>query len=118
MVLPVRERDPQPDSVHVPEPEPASAPTAAPAPVSHIDEPTVRISFGRVMAELPAEGFRGALDQLGARMQHPGALLIPLAQVLPQLGEGLIQAGWELVASQFRRNQMPTSDAAMADRLP
>jgi hypothetical protein len=117
-VLSRREPDPLPESVHVPEPEPVAASTAAPAPVSQIDEPTVRISFGRVMAELPAEGFRGALDQLGARMQHPDALLIPLAQVLPQLGEGLIQVGWDLVASQFPREQMAMSDAEMADRLP
>ena len=41
-------------------------------PVSQIDEPTVRISFGRVMAELPAEGFHGALDQLGARLGEDG----------------------------------------------
>ncbi|HWP76400.1 MAG TPA: hypothetical protein VNU03_17910, partial [Methylomirabilota bacterium] len=80
--LSVPEPDPLPKPVHVPEPEPV----AARVPVSQIDEPTVRISFGRVMADLPAEGFHGALDQLGARMQHPGALLIPLAQVLPQLG--------------------------------
>src|SRR5260370_38886717 len=51
-------------------------------------------------------------------MQHPGALLIPLAQVLPQLGEGLIQVGWDVVASQFPREQMAMSDAEMADRLP
>src|SRR6266436_3415243 len=94
-VLSRREPDPLPESVHVPEPEPVAASTAAPAPVSQFDEPTVRISVGRVMAELPAEGFRGALDQLGARMQHPDALLIPLAQVLPQLGEGLIQVSWD-----------------------
>ncbi len=112
--LSVPEPDPLPEPVHVPEPEPV----AARVPVSQIDEPTVRISFGRVMAELPAEGFRGALDQLGARMQHPGALLIPLAQVLPQLGEGLIQVGWDVVASQFPREQMAMSDAEMAERLP
>src|SRR5260370_13611798 len=51
-------------------------------------------------------------------MQHPGALLIPLAQVLPQLGEGLIQVGWAVVASQFRREELAMSDAEMADRLP
>ena len=110
----VPEPAPRPEPVHVPEPEPV----AARVPVSQIDEPTVRISFGRVMGELPAEGFHGALDQLGARMQHPGALLIPLAQVLPQLGEGLIQVGWDVVASQFPREQMAMSDAEMADRLP
>ena len=101
-----------------PEPDPLPEPVAASAPVSRIDEATVRISFGRVVAELPAEAFRGPLDQLGPRMQHPGALLIPLSRVLPQLGEGLIQVGWDVVASQFPREQLAMSDAEMAERLP
>ena len=51
-------------------------------------------------------------------MQHPGALLIPLSRVLPQLGEGLIQVGWDVVAPQFPREQMAVSDAEMIERLP
>jgi len=100
------------------EPDPLPEPVVAPVPVSQFDEPTVRISFGRVVAQLPAEAFRGPLDQLGPRMQHPGALLIPLARVLPQLGEGLIQVGWDVVAPQFPREQLAMSDAEMIERLP
>jgi hypothetical protein len=103
-----------PDPVRVREPEPVAAP--APAPV--IDEPTVRVSFDRVAVDLPAEAFRGPLDQVAARMQHPGVLLVPLSRVLPQLGEGLIQVGWDVVAPQFPREQMAVSDAEMTERLP
>ena len=100
--------------IHVPEPESVAIPVPAPV----IDEPTVRVSFDRVAADLPAEAFRGPLDQVAARMQHPGALLIPLSRVLPQLGEGLIQVGWDVVAPQFPREQMAVSDAEMIERLP
>jgi hypothetical protein len=95
-----------PESIRVPESE------ATP------DEPTVRVSLERVAAELPAEAFRGPLDQVAPRMQHPGALLIPLSRVLPQLGEGLIRVGWDVVAPQFPREQMAVSDAEMIERLP
>jgi hypothetical protein len=108
------EPEPLPEPVRVPEPQPVADPASAPA----VDEPTVRVSFDRVAADLPAEAFRGPLDQVAARMQHPGALLIPLSRVLPQLGEGLIQVGWDVVASQFPREQMAVSDAEMTERLP
>ena len=107
------EPNPSPKPIHVAEPEPV----VAPAFVSQIDEPTVRITFGRVAAELPAEAFWGPLDQLGTQMQHPGALLVPLARILPQLGEGLIQVGWDVIAPQFPREQMTMSDAEMIERL-
>jgi hypothetical protein len=103
-----------PAPIHVLEPEPVAVP--APAPV--VDEPTVRVSFDRVAADLPAEAFRGPLDQVATRMQHPGVLLIPLSRVLPQLGEGLIQVAWDVVAPQFPREQMAVSDAEMTERLP
>lgn len=108
------EPEPLPEPVHVPEPQPVAGPASVPA----VDEPTVRVSFDRVAADLPTEAFRGPLDQVAARMQHPGALLIPLSRVLPQLGEGLIQVGWDVVASQFPREQMAVSDAEMTERLP
>jgi hypothetical protein len=109
----VLEPEPLPEPVrHVPEPEPV----VAPAPV--IGEATVRVSFDRVSVELPAEAFRGPLDQVAGRMHQPGALLIPLSQVLPQLGEGLIRVGWDVVAPQFPREQMALSDAEMIERLP
>jgi hypothetical protein len=108
------EPKPLPEPIHVPEPEPVAAPAPAPA----IDEPTVRVSFDRVAVDLPAETFRGPLDQVAAGMQHPGALLVPLSRVLPQLGEGLIRVSWDVVAPQFPREQMAVSDVEMIERLP
>lgn len=102
-----------PAPTHVPGPEPV-----APAPALVIDEATVRVSFDRVAADLPAEAFRGPLDRVAAQMHQPGALLIPLSRVLPQLGEGLIRVGWDVVAPQFPREQMAVSDAEMIERLP
>lgn len=114
-------RAPEPPPVEEPvasRPEPIHAPEAEPRPAPEVDEPTVRISFGRVAAEIPAEAFREPLERVATRMQHPGVLLIPLSRVLPQLGEGLIRIGWEVVASQFPRDQLAVSDAEMAERLP
>lgn len=102
MAEPVRER------------EPIDVAPAAP----ETDEPTVRISFGRVAAELPAEAFHVPLDQVAERMGEPGALLIPRSIVLPQLAEGLIRVGWDVVAAQFPRAELAVSDAQMMERLP
>jgi hypothetical protein len=96
--------------------EPAPVDRWAAAPAS--DEPTVRISWGRVAAELPVEAFNVPLDQVSGRMRQPGALLIPQALVLPQLAEGLIRVGWDVIAPQFPREAMAVSDADMAERLP
>jgi hypothetical protein len=111
-VVPAPVLDPVPAPIHVSEPEPAVAP-APPA----VDTPTVRISFGRIAAELPAEAFRSPLDEIGARMPQPNTLLVPLAQILPQLGEGLIRVGWDVIAPQFPREQLALSDADMTERL-
>jgi hypothetical protein len=116
---PVRAPEPPPvEEPVVSRPEPMRVPGAEPVPAPELDEPTVRISFGRVAAELPAEAFREPLEQVATRMHHPGALLVPLSRVLPQLGEGLIRIGWEVVAAQFPREQLAVSDADMAARLP
>ena len=96
------------------EPAPVDLSPAAP----ETDEPTVRISWGRVAAELPAEAFNVPLDQVAERMRQPGALLIPQSVVLPQLAEGLIRVGWDVIAPQFPRVAMAVSDAEMAERLP
>jgi hypothetical protein len=82
------------------------------------DEPTVRISWSRVAAELPVEAFNVPLDQVAARMRQPGALLIPQSLVLPQLAEGLIRVGWDVIVAQFPHEAMAMSDAEMAERLP
>jgi hypothetical protein len=111
------------------EPAAAPAPFEPPAPVepeatpievsgATADEPTVRISFNRVAPELPAEAFRSPLEHVAERMRHPGALLIPQSVVLPQLAEGLIRAGWHVVAAQFPRDEVAVSDAEMVERLP
>jgi len=104
----------------IPEPvrrsEPAPIEVAAAAP--EMNEPTVRVSFARVIPEIPAEAFRTPLEQVSPRMRQPGALLVPLSVVLPQLGEGLIQVSWDVVAPQFPRADMALSDAEMAERLP
>ena len=96
------------------EPAPVDLSSAAP----ETDEPTVRISWGRVAAELPAEAFNVPLDQVAERMRQPGALLIPQSVVLPQLAEGLIRVGWDVIAPQFPRVALAVSDAEMAERLP
>ena len=111
-VVPAPVLDVAPAPVHVSEP----APAVVPAPAA-VDTPTVRISFGRIAAELPAEAFRSPLDQIGARMHQPNTLLVPLAQILPQLGEGLIRVGWDVIAPQFPREQLALSDGEMAERL-
>ena len=112
----------------VPPPAPAWAaepPAEDPDPVAmeppagpEIDGPTVRISWSRVATELPVEAFHVPLDQVAERLRQPGALLIPQSVVLPQLAEGLIHVGWDVVARQFPREAMAVSDAEMAARLP
>ncbi len=88
------------------------------SPAPEFDEPTVRISFRRVAPELPAEAFRSPLEQVAERMWQPGSLLVPHSVILPQLAEGLIRVGWEVVAPQFPRDEVAVSDAEMVARLP
>lgn len=104
-----------------PAPEPIRMPAPAPvvaAPVPGAGEPTVRISFGRVASEIPAEVFCVPLEQVAQQMRQPGSLLIPQSLILPQLAEGLIRVSWEAVASQFPREQLTVSDTEMMERLP
>jgi hypothetical protein len=89
-----------------------------PAPTAESGEPTVRISFDRVAAQLPADAFHLELEQVSQRMRQPGFLLVPQSLVVPQLAEGLIQVGWDTVAAQFPHDDMAVSDAEMATRLP
>lgn len=97
-----------------------ASPVAEPAskPVPEFREATVRISLARVESEIPAEVFSQPLEQVWARMHAPAALLVPLSCVLPQLGEGVIRVGWDVVAPQFPHDLMTISDAEMATRLP
>lgn len=102
------------DPIRAPEPE--AEPEAGP--VVQVDGPTVRISFGRIAPEIPADAFRVPLEQVAEQMWQPGSLLVPLPLVLPQLAEGLIQVSWDAVGPQFPRAQMAVSDAEMLERLP
>jgi hypothetical protein len=104
---------PAPAPIRMPDPGPV---VAAPAPGA--GAPTVRISFGRVASEIPAEVFRVPLEQVAQQMRQPGSLLIPHSLILPQLAEGLIRVSWDAVASQFPREQLTVSDAEMMERLP
>jgi hypothetical protein len=106
-----------PGPVPMPDPEPIVAPAPVSRPAVQIDGPTVRISFARVASDIPADAFRIPLEQLAERLHEPGALLIPQALVVPQLGEGLIRVGWETVATQFPREEMTVSHGEMMERL-
>lgn len=107
----------EPPTVVVPSgPAPASAGEPTPAP--EFREATVRISMARLTADIPAEAFSQPMDQVAVRMRTPGAILVPLSSVLPQLGEGMVRVGWDVVASQFPRDLMAVSDAEMTERLP
>jgi len=102
------------EPIRTPEPEAESE-------AGHIvqmDGPTVRISFGRVAPEIPADAFRVPLEQVAEQMWQPGSLLVPLPLVLPQLAEGLVHVSWDVVSPQFPRAQMAVSEAEMLDRLP
>jgi hypothetical protein len=107
-----------PAMVTPPDPVAASATEPASAPVPELREATVRISLERLTPEISAEAFSQPLDQVAARMRAPGALLVPLSSVLPQLGEGMIRVGWDVVAAQFPRDLMAVSDSEMVARLP
>jgi len=108
-----------PEPIRRPEPAPIPTPVeVAPPAAFETDGPTVRISFSRVAPELPVEAFRSPLEQVAERMRQPGSLAVPQSLVLPQLAEGLIRVGWDVVAPQFPRDEMTVSDAEMAERLP
>ena len=64
-------------------------------------EAVIRIPFDRVMAQLPPDQFRFPLERVGTRLREPGRLLVPLALIVPQLGEGAVHAAWEVVVGQF-----------------
>jgi hypothetical protein len=114
-------RPPMPSSPAAPAaPEPARTPPApvgvAPAPTS--GEPMVRVSFSRLIGQIPAEAFGVPLDQVAERLQQPGVILVPQSVVVPQLVEGMIQVSWDLLAAQFPAADMTMSSVEMAARLP
>jgi hypothetical protein len=88
-----------------------------PAPEPAAEGEQVRIPFERVLAQLPPGAFRVPLDQVGARLSEPGALLVPQALVVPQLTEGAVYAPWETVAAQFPAAVLAIDPADVKKRL-
>ena len=79
--------------------EPTFGATVAAVPAAA--EAVVRIPFDQVVGQLPPGVFRVPLGQVGARLQETETLVVPLALIVPQLGEGVVQVAWAVVAEQF-----------------
>jgi hypothetical protein len=77
----------------------------------------VRVSFNRVVAQIPAGAFRLPLDRMATSLLEPGYLLIPQRLVLAQLAEGLVRVGWEVVGEQFPRHLLTMTDQEIATQL-
>jgi hypothetical protein len=71
-----------------------------------------------VVDQLPAETFLSARDRVAANLLEAGCLLVPRRLILPQLGEGLVQIGWAVVADQFPRQALALSDDEITRRIP
>ncbi|OLC17969.1 MAG: hypothetical protein AUH29_00430 [Candidatus Rokubacteria bacterium 13_1_40CM_69_27] len=103
---PTPETRPAPRLAPRPEPRPERARPPAAEPV----EEMIRIPFARVVDQLPAEMFLLTRDRVSANLLEAGHLLVPQRLILPQLGEGLVQVGWEVVAEQFPRQALALPD--------
>jgi hypothetical protein len=93
----------------------ADAPMGIDAPVGM--EPVLRIPFERVVGQLPPGAFRVPLEQVGARLREPEMLVVPQAVIEPQLGEGVVQVEWELVAEQFPAAVFAVAAAEVKERI-
>jgi len=93
----------------------AAAPVAAEAPVAK--DPVVRIPFDRVVGQLPPGAFRLPLGQVGARLREAEMLVVPQALIVPQLGEGVVQVAWEVVAEQFPAAVFAVEPAEVKERI-
>src|SRR5262245_59553198 len=99
-VAPTHASNPMPSGV-------APKPRIAEPPPARLDETAgeetlntpMRISFDRIASQFPAGVFNVPLADVSASLADPGHLLIPSRLVLAQLAEGLVQAGWDVVAS-------------------
>jgi hypothetical protein len=102
---------------------PADVPPAAVAPATL--EPVapvttgemVRISFDRVVGQLPPGAFRVPLAQVGARLREADTLLVAQALIVPQLGEGVVQVAWEAVVEQFPAGVFAVAPAGVKERI-
>ncbi len=110
---------PAPLSAHVVEPmhERVAESQAIAAVEPVVEGEHVRIPFERVRAQLPPGAFRLPLDQVGARLAEPGALLVPQTLVVSQLAEGAVYAPWETVAAQFPAAVLAVDPADVKGRL-
>ena len=80
-------------------------------------DPVVRIPFERVMGQLPPGAFRVPLGQVGARLRDAEMLVVPQALIVPQLGEGVVQVAWEVVAEQFPASVFAVAPGEMTERI-
>jgi hypothetical protein len=85
-----------------------SAPSAAAAEIA--EDAVVRIPFARIAAQFSTDTFLLPLDRVAASLPEPGVVVVPARDVLPQLGEGLVTVGWEIVAGQFPRDVLAITD--------
>ena len=84
---------------------------------SEASEAVVRIPFDRVVGQLPPGAFRVPLGQVGPRLREAETLVVPQAVIVPQLGEGVVQVGWELVAEQFPAAVFAVEPAEVKERI-
>jgi hypothetical protein len=96
--------------------EPSFAEVVAAAPPVATD-PVVRIPFDRVVGQLPPGAFRLPLGQVGARLREAEMLVVPQALIVPQLGEGVVQVAWEVVAEQFPAAVFAVEPAEVKERI-
>jgi hypothetical protein len=85
-----------------------SAPSAAMPEIA--EDAVVRIPFARIAAQFSTDTFLLPLDRVAASLPEPGVVVVPARDVLPQLGEGLVTVGWEIVAGQFPRDVLAITD--------
>ena len=110
-------------------PTPVSAkivaePPAPPQPLSEevlaqeTSTDVVRVSFERVVAQLPAGAFQLPTDRMAAGLLEPGFLLIPMRLVVAQLAEGHVRTSWKVVREQFPRHLLAMTDEEIVRQLP
>jgi hypothetical protein len=76
-------------------------PPAAAKPARGADEAMIRIPFGRISSQLPADAFLLPMNRVAETMRSPHEVLVPRTLVVPQLGEGVVEVAWALVEDQF-----------------
>jgi hypothetical protein len=78
----------------------------------------LRVSFERVVGQLPAVAFTVAPETLGDQLAVPGQLLVPREAVLSSLGQGYAVVDWALVAEQFPAGLFAVPKAAVGEAMP